>query len=76
MSHKPLNQAREPEYGDGFWQIGWGSGKIIRINYGAKTVLVSYYEKGCRTYEFDHLIGCFERIHAGTWVINDPEAGE
>lgn len=71
-----INQARQPEYQDGFWQEGMGSGKIIRINYAMKTVLVSYYEKGYRVYSFDTILGSFERIHGGTWVITDSDAGE
>lgn len=70
-----LRQELIPEYGQGWWQIGWGSGRIVRIDYANRIVIVSFYDKGHRTYEFDHIVGCYERIHGGTWVINDPDAG-
>jgi len=71
-----LNQAREPEYGDGWWQLGYGSGRIVHINYAMRTVLVTFYEKGHRLYSFESIIGCFMGIHGGTWTIPDEDIGE
>lgn len=66
----------EPEYNHGFWQIGWGSGKIVLINYAMRTVEVSYYDKGNRRYTFDAIFGCYLSMHGGTWVIDDASIGE
>lgn len=60
---------QQPEAGQKFWQEGTGSGKITYVSYGDKEIIVDFYEKGSRTYEFDEVLGNWQDIHGGTWTI-------
>lgn len=58
---------REPEVGDKFWDSELFSGKIEGIDWASRTVYVTFWEKGSRTYEFDDLLGCWTEAYGGTW---------
>lgn len=66
-------QHQQPEIGQKFWKEGIGSGTITYVNYQFKEVYVSFYEKGMRTFEFDELLGSWEEIHGGTWMLYSTE---
>lgn len=63
------NWQEQPQIGQKFWQEGVGSGKITYVDHQSKEIIVDFYEKGTRTYEFDEVFGSWEDVHGGSWMI-------
>lgn len=57
------------ETGQKFWKEGVGSGKITHIYWHHKLVVVDFFEKGVKTFEFDEVLGNWSDELQGTWML-------
>jgi len=59
------------EHGQKLWSSKYYSGKIVQIDWANRCVVVTFWEKGHKTYEFNQLEGNWADHSGGTWIIEE-----